>query len=306
MGATFWQRLLRGAQRLFARADWEAFAGPGWPERIMRLAATSDFHQKQGRSTGRLVLEHNGRQLAVYLKRHYQLSRWRGLLAALFPAGDWSPGLIERRRLAWAAAQGVPVPAVVAAGEFLAPGGRLESFVAIEELAGMIPLHQAIPFAGRRLDPATFRRWKQGLAAEVARVILRVHTQAHFHKDLYLCHFFIPRRDTLHVPDWHGVVHLIDLQRLRRHRLTWVWWIVKDLAQLLYSSEIAGLDARDRLAFWRAYLGALERTWGGRMLRRLVLLKCGRYRDHNTKRRERLPRLAEAPASLTGVGRGRP
>lgn len=290
---SFWHRLLRGAQQVYARPDWEAFAGAGWTDRIMQIAATDDFHQKQGRSTGRLVLG-DGRQLAVYLKRHYRLPRWRGLLAALWPGGCWSPALQERKRLAWAAAQGVPVPAVVAACEFLAPWGRLQSVLAIEELSGMIALHQAIPLAGRQLDPATFRLWKAGLAAEVARLALTLHTRFHFHKDLYLCHFFIQRRDIAQLPTWTGRVHLIDLQRLRRHRWTWPWWIVKDLAQLLYSSEVEGVDARDRLAFWRAYLGPLRATWGGRLLRRFVLLKGWRYRDHNTKRRARRARGSAA------------
>ena len=281
------RRLLRGAQRLCARADWDRLAGADWPGRIMQIAVTDDFHQKQGRSTGRLVLERDGRRLTVYLKRHYRLARWRGLCAALWPGGNWSPAFQERTRLAWAEAQGVPVPAVVAAAEFLGPAGRLQSVLAIEELTGMLALHQAIPLAGRCLDPATFRRWKAGLAAEIARLARLLHERAHFHKDFYLCHFFIARVDTARVPDWRGRVHLIDMQRLRRHRLTWPWWIVKDLAQLLYASEIEGVDGRDRLAFWRAYLGPDARTWGGRLLRRFVLLKGWRYRDHNRKRRAR-------------------
>jgi heptose I phosphotransferase len=282
---SFWRRLLRGAQQTYARPDWEAFAGADWTDRIMQVAATDDFHEKQGRSTGRLVLLDDGRQLAVYLKRHYRLPRWRGLLAVLWPGGCWSPALQERERLAWAAAQGMRVPAVVAAGEFLAPWGRLQSVLAIEELSGMMALHQAIPLASRQLDPATFRLWKASLAAEVARLALKLHTRFHFHKDLYLCHFFIERRDTAQLPTWTQRVHLIDLQRLGRHWVTWPWWIVKDLAQLLYSSEIEGVDARDRLAFWRAYLGPLRSTWAGRLLRQFVLLKGWRYRDHNTKRR---------------------
>jgi hypothetical protein len=281
----FWRRLVHGTQRLFARADWETFAGAGWQERIMHLAATDDFHAKQGRSTCRLVLHHADRELAVYLKRHYELPRWRGFLAALCPGGDWSPALLERGRLAWARAQGVLVPEVVAAGELLQPGGRLQSFLVVEALTGMVALHQAIPMACHRLEPIAFCRWKAGLAFELARICRRLHERARFHKDLYLCHFFVAEADTLRVPDWTNRVHLIDLQRLRRHRLTWPWWIVKDLAQLLYSTDIEGIGLRDRLAFWRAYLGPLEHTWGGRLLRRCVRLKEWRYRDHNTKRR---------------------
>lgn len=280
-----WRRLLYGARQFNARPDWTALAGADWPDRIMQLAATDNFHEKQGRSTGRLVLAADGRQLSVYLKRHQRLSRLRGLLAALWPGRGWSPALQERARLAWAAAQGVPVPAVVAAGELLGPWGRLQSFIAVEELTGMLALHEAIPLASRQLDPATFRRWKVSLAAELARLARLIHEQARFHKDLYLCHFFIARQDTLRVPAWRGRVYLIDWQRLRRHRLTWPWWLVKDLAQLLYSSDIEGIDARDRLTFWRAFLGPLEHTWGGRLLRRCVRLKGDRYRDHNQKRR---------------------
>jgi hypothetical protein len=45
---------------------------------------------------------------------------------------------------------------------------------------------------------------------------------------------------------------------------------------LLYSSEVAGVTARDRLAFWRAY-------GGGKLLGHLVRLKWKLYRRHNRK-----------------------
>src|SRR5262249_10822174 len=77
----FWHRLLHGTERHYARADWEAYVGAGWVQRMMDIAATDDFHAKQGRSTCRVVLERAGGRLAVYLKRHYRLPRWRGVLA---------------------------------------------------------------------------------------------------------------------------------------------------------------------------------------------------------------------------------
>ena len=96
---------------------------------------------------------------------------------------------------------------------------------------------------------------------------------------------------------WQGRVHLIDLHRLGHHPWTWCFWQVKDLAQLLFSSELEGIDERDRLRFWHAYLGHERRTrsarwtgasptglsWGsfGWLLRRCVLAKCRRYRRHN-------------------------
>jgi heptose I phosphotransferase len=253
-------------------------------QEVMTLAVTDRFHAKQGRSTGRLILEAEGRRLAVYLKRHYRLGWWRGLLATLWPDAGWSPALEEYVHLEWARRRGLPVPATVAAGEYIGPWGRLQSFLAIEELTDMLPLHEAIPAAAAGLEPERFGPWKRGLIAEVARLTRAMHTRRRFHKDLYLCHFFIARTDLFRLPRWEGRVYLIDLHRLAHHRWTWQWWQVKDLAQLLYSSEVEDIDARDRLRFWRAYLGNGRRTWSGRWLRRLILFRWRRYRRHNSKK----------------------
>jgi heptose I phosphotransferase len=252
----------------------------------MQADITDDFHEKQGRSTGRWLLENAGKQLVVYLKRHYVLPRWSGLMAALWRSGNWSPGMQECRNLEWAIGQGLAVPKVVAAGEFLAPWGKLQSFLAIEELTDMLPLHEAIPLAARQMAPTTFRAWKAGLVREVARLARFLHDRNRFHKDLYLCHFFIARADINEVPaTWTQRVYMIDFHRLAHHPITRAFWVSKDLGQLLYSSEVKGIDARDRLRFWRAYMGNGRRTWRGRLLRRMVLLRGGRYRKHNAKRK---------------------
>lgn len=283
---SFWQRLAWGVRRLRQRADWPGFAGPDWAERIMTTAVTDRSHAKQGRTTGRWILQADGRRLAVYLKRHYELPWWRGLLAALWPDGGWSPALQEWRHLQWAQSQGMPVPATVAAGEYIGPWGRLQSFLAVEELADMSPLHEAIPAAQANMPPQMFRRWKQGLTTELARLTRALHGRRWFHKDLYLCHFFIPNEDLDQLPtSWKGRVFVIDLHRLGHHSLGWRVWQVKDLAQLLYSSEVAGVHVRDRLWFWREYLQGDRRSRTERWLRRFVLLKWRRYRRHNAKHR---------------------
>jgi heptose I phosphotransferase len=281
---TFWQRLARGCRRLHERPDWERFVGPDWAERIMALAVTDRYHAKQGRSTGRLILQADGKQLAVYLKRHYRLPWWRGLLAALWPDTGWSPALEEWQHLDWARRRGLSVPASVAAGEYIGPWGRLQSFLAVEELADMLPLHEAIPEVAATLDAITFQRWKRSLIVELARLTRELHGRRWFHKDLYLCHFYIPRTDAAHIPDWRGRVHLIDLHRLAHHRLTWPLWQTKDLAELLYSSHIAGITLRDRVRFWRDYLGPDRRPWISAWLRRGILFKWRLYERHSRRR----------------------
>jgi heptose I phosphotransferase len=289
MRETLWQRLFRGVRRLRQQPHWVEFAGPDWADHILQVAVTDRFHAKQGRTIARWALEAGGRRLVVYLKRHYRLPWWRGLLALVRPDVPWSPALQEWEHLEWARAAGLPVPVAVAGGEYIGPWGRLQSFLAVEELSGMVPLQEAIPAAAARLAPDALRRWKRGLIDEMVRLALDLHRRRRFHKDLYLCHFYIAEEDTGRLPAWRGRVQLIDLHRLAHHPWTWLWWRAKDLAQLLYSSDVPGVNARDRLYFWRAYLaanplGRAARGW----LRACVRLKSWNYqRRHNRLRQRR-------------------
>ncbi len=265
------------------RADWAEFAGADWRDTILAAEMTDDFHSKQGRSTGRWLLRSGSQTLSVYLKRHYQLPWWRGLLATLWPRAAWSPGLEEFHHLQTAQRLEIPTPAIVAAGQAVGPHGRLQSVLAIEELTGKLALHQAIPLAQQHLDAPTFRRWKRGLIAELARLAHLLHDKCFFHKDLYLCHFYVARADCLEPrSEWRERVWMIDFHRLARHRFTWPNWLVKDLGGLLFSTWNEGIDVRDRLYFWKCYVGGKPSVWQ-RILRRLVTLKGRRYLDHNEK-----------------------
>jgi heptose I phosphotransferase len=267
------------------RPDWVRFAGADWADRVMGVTVTDRFHAKQGRSTGRWILDGGAGRLSVYLKRHYRLSWWHGLLALLWPDAAWSPALQESRNLAWARREGFAVPDVVAAGQYVGPGVRLQSVLAVEELHDMLPLHEAVPLAARQLEPSLFGRWKRSLTAELARITHALHGRQVFHKDLYLCHFYVSRSDVARPVEWRGRVHLIDLHRLAHHPWTWRIWQVKDLAQMLYSSEVTGVDPTDRLRFWQSYWGETHRGFAARWVRSAVQWKYRRYRRHNMKRR---------------------
>jgi Lipopolysaccharide kinase (Kdo/WaaP) family len=288
MTDSLWQRLMHGSRRLWRHDDWAVAAPSDWAESIMALDVTDRFHAKQGRSTGRWIVSRSTARVAVYLKRHYRLPWWRGLLATLWPAGAWSPAEQERRHLQWAEQEGLRVPRVLAAGEFIGPFGRLQSFLAVEELAGMLPLHEAVPLAAERLPAREFTSWKRGLIREMARMTRKLHGVSHFHKDLYLCHFYIPESFTRMTPSWTNQVFMIDLHRLGRHSLTRRVWQIKDLAELLYSSEVAGVTDVDRNYFWRCYLGQECGFVESVLLRWLVLAKYHRYRAHNNRRKARI------------------
>jgi len=285
---TFWNRLVRGVTRVRQQSRWTDFAGAGWLERIMDLPATHDFHAKQGRSTGRVVLQANGRELAVYLKRHHRLPRWDGLRALFGRSMPHSPGLTEWDHLQMALTEGLPVPVPVAAGEFIGPWGRLQSFLAVEELTGMLALHQAIPAAAANLEAVAFARWKRGLTAELVRLTRELHRRRWFHNDLYLCHFFIAEEDTTRlVSDWQGRIAMIDLHRLDKQTVTSLLGRAKDLGQLLYSSDLACVSPRDRMHFWLRYAAAEKLGWfSRRLLRCIIRMKAWVYhRNHRRKQR---------------------
>jgi heptose I phosphotransferase len=280
-----WQRLWRGAWRERCEPDWFDVVPADWRGTILGAEVRDRFHAKQGRSIARWSLQAGGRRLTVYLKRHYRAPWWHGWAAALRPGRGWSAAWRESEHLRWASAHGFPVPRPVAVGERVGPWGRLQSFLAVEELAGMVPLHEAVPAAAGRLSPAAFHRWKRGLAAALARRVANLHRLRHYHKDLYFCHFYIPERLTYYIPaGWMNDLFLIDLHRLGHHPWLGRWWQLKDLAQLLYSSEVAGVTARDRLRFWQLYAGpGRSRGWWP-WLRRGVLLRWRNYRRHRAAR----------------------
>jgi heptose I phosphotransferase len=273
---------------VYCLPDWPRFAGADWLDRIMAVPTPDRFHAKQGRSIGRWTLTSDaGETLVVYLKRHFELPWRHGRLAQLFPGRAWSPGLQEWEHLRWAEREGLPVPRAWAAGELRGPGDKLQSFLAVEELAGMLPLHEAIPLASERLDAAMFGGWKRGLIAECARLTRELHRRRAFHKDLYLCHFYIAEADTRVPPtSWSGRVVVIDFHRLARHRFGWQWYAVKDLAQWVYSADVPGMTAADNDHFWAEYRSG---DWGNvshppEWVWRAAGWKASRYRRHHERR----------------------
>jgi heptose I phosphotransferase len=284
---TRWECWQRGARTFHYSSDWPAFAGPRWEDRILNEPVTDRLHIKQGRSIGRRLFFHDDYVLCVYLKRHYYLPWYLRLLAMIFPQRAWSPGLREWKQLQWAARQGWPVPRAVAAGQWVGPGWKLMSFIATEELRDMIPLHEAIPQAAHVLSPTAFASWKNALFAELARLIAMLHQKYMFHKDLYLCHFYINESFIYnHNCEMKNNIYLIDLHRLKRHRWTARWWQVKDLAQFFFSCGLEGITPSDHKHFWCNYCEHMKIGHiMSKVLYNLIMIRVGSYIRRERRRR---------------------
>lgn len=277
---TYRSRGRQGYQKIRSDADWVDFVGPDWLASIMTVEVRDRFHAKQGRSIGRWTLTAaDGRTLVVYLKRHFVLPAMDAFRARLFPRRAHSPGLQEYEHLEWARQQGIRVPRVAAAAEFLLPDGRLQSFIALEELTNQLPLHEAVPLAAERLSPSDFQRWKDLLSTELVRLSHEFHTKHTYHRDWYFCHFYIDEADTKHVPTtWQDRVTTIDLHRMIQPRWLRLWKQAKDIAQLWYSSDVPGVTDADRQRFWQAYR---PHGWRAKLLGWLIKMKWKLYQRHN-------------------------
>jgi heptose I phosphotransferase len=280
---SLWERWARGVSWSWINEAYRARLPVDFPETLMSLESRDRFHAKQGRSTARVVLRTTDRPMAVYLKRHRRLP-WPTRLAALLrPAGRHSPAAAEWAHLERVRALGIDVPEVVAAGERIGPRTDLQSFLMVAELSGSA-LNESVPNLSASLGPLAFATLKRRVIIEMARITATLHKARVFHKDLYLCHFFLdPLRNAAaaHSPR----VALIDLHRLEEHRLWSNWWRWKDLGQLLYSTYgVLGVTENDRLRFWKSYCrltGIMWPHWHARLVR----LRAARYREHNRKPR---------------------
>ena len=273
-----WERLVRGTRWVWRSPRYHDALPGDLDATVMALDARDRLHAKQGRSTARVVFHAASGPLPVYLKRHYRLP-WRDRVAAVLrPNGRYSPAAAEWAHLQRARALGIAVPDAVAAGERIGPWGRLQSYLLVAELTGCEALNEVLPGLAQSLAPAEFAALKRALIAEMADITARLHEARAFHKDLYLCHFFLDL-GRLRAPG--PKLALIDLHRMGEHRWWPDRWRWKDLGQLLYSTHgVAGIDDRDRLRFWALYRRrlALRRP---RWQRRMVQLKAARYRAHN-------------------------
>lgn len=245
---------------------------------VMRIQSDDRLHAKQGRSTCRVRFDAPSGPLTVYLKRHYQLPWPTRIAALLHPDGRHSPAGAEWRHLHRGRELGLLVPEPVAAGETIGPWGRFQSYLMVEELTGFLPLHEAVPSMARRLEPLDFARWKSRLITRMVELTARLHQARSFHKDLYLCHYYID------IERIDSPLYLIDLHRLASHRYSAPWWRWKDLAQLLFSSiDVQGIDDRDRLRFWLGYQKCMNLTWPA-LDARCIRARAARYLSHNLKK----------------------
>lgn len=157
------------------------------------------------------------------------------------------------------------------------PDGR--SFLMTRDLAGFVPADRLI------------RETKcyQELAPHIANVAARLHSCRLHHRDLYLCHFLV-RRNSGKVAGAPYAIHLIDAGRVSRLPIFPfnLRWIVKDLAQLMFSLSQLEIPPAQRRILLDHYFAAANIPLG-RFARWLIPLKVAAIARHDRQLARRQP-----------------
>ncbi len=241
-------------------------------------------------------LEGNGRTVTLYLKWHRSrplLSDWFRYMVGRPMVGE---GMKEWRNILAFRAYDLPVVTPVAAGQRWPGYGTKESFSLTLGLDDYSPLDEyVLGHFGQPLSDEKLRQ-KRILIRSVAGLTRNMHWSGFNHQDYYLCHLFLKENDGGELD-----VRVIDLQRVGYQRWLRRRWIVKDLAELYYSSLATPLTQIDRLRFFAWYSRGNDDRATRRCLLRRVIRKARAIATHDSKRvladdsRETVPSMGESP-----------
>ncbi len=201
---------------------------------------TNSFRAVSERLTVGLDLQNGDKMVRVYLKRHWSETKSHSTQPHIEALSEWE-------NLSHLSKDGIPVPEPLAFGCGFIDGHSV-GFVILKEVAGV----QGDHFLRDNWKMMNVKR-KNDLLQKWAKLAADFHRLGYNHRDFYLCHFFV------HDDRENFILHLIDLQRVQKRRFFRQRWIVKDLAQMAYSS-LSLVSKTFRLRFFLKFLGKEKLT----------------------------------------------
>ena len=207
------------------------------------------FRHVEGRQTLRVEIGDE----TYFLKRHHGYG-WQRILRSLL-AGRW-PVLSARneveaiRRLNEI---GIPSVEVVGFGERGRNPATRQSFLLMRTLTGCRDLEQ-IGREWPKQPPAP--KFRREVIEAVAATTKQMHDAGVNHRDYYLCHLWLELSSQSNPP---LRLRVIDLHRAMWRRRVPLFWLIKDLAGLLFSAWEYGLTKSDCVRFIRVYRGRSAR-----------------------------------------------
>jgi len=222
----------------------------------------------------KLSTDEPGKDVVIYLKRFGNPGFGERIRQSIKRGSRDGAGVYDFSGAVRLAEIGVPVPRAVAYGQergFL--GGR-RSFAILEELPGADALERILPNWDEMKNEYRMLGNKRELIKQLAGLVKRLHESGLCHRDLYLSHIFLGRDE-----DGKELLSLIDLNRVFQPVIVKRRWIVKDLAQLYFSSR-GFFRKRDMVRFLHEYFGCDKLDKRQKRLVRSIVRKTRRMDRH--------------------------
>lgn len=211
------------------------------------------FRELENRRTLRFFL---GKK-SYFIKQHFGVG-WKEILKNLFQLR--LPVISARnewRAIRLLSSLRLPAMNLVGYGERGKNPASRQSFIITNELKGMVSLEELV--AAWQSQPPSFR-FKRQLIREVATIVRRMHKAGMNHRDCYICHFLIRKKEIENLSPNIVQLYLIDLHRAQIRDQVPERWRIKDLSGLLFSSYDAGLTKHDIYYFLKIYFNRPLKT----------------------------------------------
>lgn len=217
-------------------------------EKAMALSG-KPFRDVPGRKTSQVEL------LGKYyfIKQHFGVG-WGEIFKNIFTL-KWPilGALTEVKAIQKVTSLGIATTPLVAYGQRGRNPAKLQSFVLTEDLGDIISLEELCA-SWQEYPPS--EKFRRKLIVAVAKVAKRIHENGVNHRDFYLCHLCLDRRDLTNIN-----LYLIDLHRALIHNKPSKKANMKDIAALYFSSMDVDLTVRDYLRFKRHYQRQDDEFW---------------------------------------------
>jgi len=220
----------------------------------------------------RIMFETVNPNTTLFLKRYrnipklIQLKNWlsrKKRISAM--ACDLEPGEKLRKF-------DINTPLTIAYGEKWGGIFEKQSFIITEKIPDSLSLEEKLP--------DSFFKNRKKFIKNLAGFVRKFHNTGFRHRDLYLCHIFCNRQEQF---------TLIDLNRAFKPFAFSQKYLIKDLAQLYYSSPGDTVTKADRLRFFLAYQQKEKLTKYDKAIIKKIKLKALRMTRHDKKHNRTAP-----------------
>lgn len=244
----------------------------------------------KARNVTRIAIGDPSQTRDLYLKRHLGARATLGeLLAAWILGRSLSPGMVEFENICAFRKHGLATVTPVAAGQRRIGTWRYESFLITESVSPFTSLEAIIRHEPARFEGPKGQAFKRSLLSAIGDLARRMHTSGFNNRDFNATHVLIGPDS---VNEAVGLA-LYDLQRVDRKKWMHFRWMIKTMAELIYSMPAPLFSDQDHRRLYAAYTGRSGQGCRDRFFRWWINKKVERIARHTENIRRRREKLKQ-------------